>query len=210
MPDPSLSKTCGVPFEWDGRCRAPVENHRARLRSERPRGSNEIPQALGAFCSIRARWLSRCWHSVTATWCLRSIQNGWCAGGTAPADSRTRSARLFGSCGQDGSVLHRATTKSVRPCAGRFFIWRGPGPFELGAWSHWLCILVGWHFTRWYVLGLGLARSKAPPPRLRVPMRASGEPELRLVLLSRILGKIGFDDDLVQFPAAQSIRFGLA
>jgi hypothetical protein len=41
------------PFERGGR-RAPVENHHARLRPERPHGNNEIPQApLGAFCSPR-------------------------------------------------------------------------------------------------------------------------------------------------------------
>jgi len=54
------------PFERDGRG-APVENHHARLRPERPRGNNEIPQALlGAFCSPR----------TTGAWRLSLDSNG--------------------------------------------------------------------------------------------------------------------------------------
>jgi hypothetical protein len=177
MLDPSLSKACSGALEQDGRCRTPVENHHARLRSERLRSNNEILQALGAFRSARTKWLSRCCHIVTSTWCLVSIEHGWHAGGAAPASSRTRCARLSGICKQDASILRCTSLKSVRPCVGRFFVWRGPGPHELGgrSHSHSSSILMSWRSTRRRD-GSGPTRPKAPPPCRGVAMGASGKP----------------------------------
>ena len=144
MLDPSSSKACGAPSNgaaaarlWKttmpacGRSGRTVTTrfHRRRLA---PFVRLE-PQAPCASCSLRTQWASRCLRNVTSMWCLESIEHGWYAGGTAPASSRTRRARLFGSRRQDAPILRSASTKSVRPRVGRFFVWRGPGPLELGA-----------------------------------------------------------------------------